>query len=61
MSENDNKSEEDAERSNMLPRTNDIDKWQRITRNIALVEVGAVLAFLLIFISFTLSPGVLLS
>lgn len=61
VSENDNKSEEDAERSNMLPRTNDIDKWQRITRNIALVEVGAVLAFLLIFISFTFSPGVLLS
>jgi hypothetical protein len=53
VSENDNKSEEDAESG--------IDKWQRITRNISLMEVGAVLAFLLIFISFTFSPGVLLS
>lgn len=42
------KSEDKAERSNMLPRTNDIDKWQRVARNISLIEVGTIMAFLLI-------------
>jgi tetratricopeptide (TPR) repeat protein len=48
VSENENKNEDEAERSNLLPRTNDIDKWQRIARNISLMKVGTVLAFLLI-------------
>ena len=42
------KSEDKAERSNMLPQTNDIDKWQRIARDISLMKVGTVLAFLMI-------------